>query len=159
MSEPREKRGDFRTGIVEDRRPWGGFRRFPHERAGAVKIVTVNPGGRLSLQYHRRRSELWIVLDPGLEVTVGGRVWRAAPNEEVLVPRNTSHRLRNVGRRPARVLEFWLGRSDEEDIVRLEDDYGRLGKTAPGLGPSAGPRPRAAGRSGRRTGSGGRSPR
>ena len=61
----------FKKGIVEDIRPWGKFRSFPHKSAGSIKIITVNPGETLSLQYHKRRSEFWVVLDRGLEVTVG----------------------------------------------------------------------------------------
>lgn len=116
----------YRSGISEDIRPWGKFRRFPHEEAGSIKIITVNPGGVLSLQLHRLRSEFWIVLDPGLEVTVGERIWRPAENEEIYIPRGARHRMRGVGDRPARVMEIWLGRSGEDDIVRLEDAYGRI---------------------------------
>lgn len=116
----------YRSGIREDIRPWGKFRRFPHEEAGSIKIITVAPGGVLSLQMHRLRSEFWIILDPGLEVTVGERVWRPAENEEIYIPRGARHRMRGVGDKPARVMEIWLGRSEEDDIVRLEDVYGRM---------------------------------
>jgi len=125
VSENKGPEDAYRAGIVEDIRPWGKFRRFPHEDAGSVKIITVEPGGRLSLQYHDGRAEFWVILDPGLEVTVGDRVWLAAPNEEVLIPRRAPHRMRNVGQAPARVMEIWIGRSAESDIVRLTDDYGR----------------------------------
>ena len=125
MSEKTPPEAGFEAGIVEDVRPWGRFRRFPHENASSVKIITVNPGGRLSLQYHEGRAEFWVVLDPGLEVTLGDRVWLAAPNEEFVIPRRTPHRVRNVGDKPARVMEIWLGPSAESDIVRLSDDYHR----------------------------------
>jgi len=125
LSERKNPEDSFRSRIIEEVRPWGRFRRFPHEDAGSVKIITVEPGGRLSLQYHDGRAEFWVVLDPGLEVTVGDRVWRAAPNEEVVIPRRAPHRLRNAGRAPARVMEIWIGQSAESDIVRLEDDYDR----------------------------------
>jgi mannose-6-phosphate isomerase-like protein (cupin superfamily) len=115
----------FRDGIVEDVRPWGKFRRFPHGGASSIKIISVGPGGRLSLQYHERRDEFWVVLDPGLEITLGDRVWRAAPDEEVFIPRRTPHRVRNAGDKPARFMEIWLGDSSESDIVRLSDDYSR----------------------------------
>lgn len=125
MSDPTPPEDDIRGGIVEDVRPWGKFRRYPHENAGSIKIITVEPGGRLSLQYHKKRAELWVVLDAGLEITVGDRVWQAAPNEEVLIPRRAVHRVRNVGASPARFMEIWIGRSSEADIVRLRDDYQR----------------------------------
>ncbi|MGZ4886427.1 MAG: phosphomannose isomerase type II C-terminal cupin domain [Candidatus Aminicenantales bacterium] len=115
----------FRAGITEDRRPWGKFRRYPHENAGSIKIITVNPGGVLSLQYHERRDEYWVILDPGLEMTVGDRVFSPAPGEEIFIRRRTPHRARNRGTASARVMEIWIGRSEESDIVRLKDDYGR----------------------------------
>ncbi len=122
---PERPESDPRRLITEDVRPWGKFRRYPHERAASIKIITVNPGAVLSLQLHERRSELWVVLDRGLEITVGERVWKPAAGDEIFIPRRAPHRLRNRGRRPARVMEIWIGRSDESDIVRLQDVYGR----------------------------------
>ena len=123
MGCPEEK--DYRAAIIEDIRPWGKFRSFPKADVGSIKIITVNPGAKLSLQYHRRRCEFWVVLDPGLEITVGDRVWQPAPNEEIFIPLEAPHRLRCVGSKPGRVMELWLGDSAEDDIVRIEDAYGR----------------------------------
>jgi mannose-6-phosphate isomerase len=125
VSENKPPEAGFEAGIVEDVRPWGKFRRFPHEDASSIKIITVEPGGRLSLQYHEGRAEFWVVLDAGLEVTVADRVWTAAPNEEIVIPRRAPHRVRNVGQAPARIMEIWIGPSAESDIVRLSDDYNR----------------------------------
>jgi mannose-6-phosphate isomerase len=125
VSEKIPSADDYRSGIIQDARPWGKFRRFPHEDAGSIKIITVEPGGRLSLQYHEGRAEFWVVLDPGLEITVGDRVWAAAPNEEIVIPRGVAHRARNTGAAPARFMEIWIGHSSEADIVRLSDDYDR----------------------------------
>jgi mannose-6-phosphate isomerase len=115
----------FQDGITEDIRPWGKFRSYPHQKASSVKIITVNPGQALSLQYHNNRSESWIILDEGLEVTVGDRVWKPAKNEEITIPQKAEHRVRNTATESARFLEFWVGDSDETDIVRLVDSYGR----------------------------------
>ncbi|MDD8021410.1 MAG: phosphomannose isomerase type II C-terminal cupin domain [Acidobacteriota bacterium] len=111
--------------IYEEERPWGKFRRYPHQIVSSLKIITVNPGGWLSLQYHRRRSEYWVVLDSGLEVTLGSRSWQPKPGEEIFIPANTPHRLKSSGSQPARILELWFGSSDENDLVRVEDAYGR----------------------------------
>jgi len=123
------RRGDiefkFRKNIKEDVRPWGKFRSFPYKPARSIKIITVNPGQALSLQYHNHRSEFWVVLDKGLEVTVGDKVWQPEAGEEIFVPQKAPHRLHCVGEQPARVMEIWIGNSDELDIVRIEDDYGR----------------------------------
>jgi mannose-6-phosphate isomerase-like protein (cupin superfamily) len=118
----------FKNGIVEDIRPWGKFRSFPHRSAGSIKIITVNPGERLSLQYHKQRSEFWVILDRGLEVTVGDKVWQPVKNEEIFVPAETPHRMKCIDSSPARIMEIWIGDSDESDIVRLEDKYGRINK-------------------------------
>lgn len=122
---PPENWEEFQSGIEHDVRPWGAFRRYPHEGVSSVKILTVNPGGVLSLQFHHHRDEFWLVLDEGIEMTLGERVFRPRPGEEIWIPRGTRHRARGVGERPARVLELWFGPSEESDIVRLEDFYGR----------------------------------
>ncbi len=122
---PSDGEREFRARIIEDIRPWGKFRAYPHKDAGSLKLITVNPGASLSLQFHRRRSEFWVVLDRGLEITVGEKVWRPRKDEEIYIPLGAPHRLRCVGRSPARVMEIWLGNSNESDIVRLEDKYGR----------------------------------
>jgi mannose-6-phosphate isomerase-like protein (cupin superfamily) len=123
-SDPPEEQ-EFRGRIQEDIRPWGKFRVFPHDSAGSLKIITVAAGGALSLQYHNRRSEFWVVLDIGLEVTVADRTWRPQPDEEIFIPAKAPHRVRNTGTTAARIMEIWLGDSSEEDIVRIEDVYGR----------------------------------
>jgi len=115
----------FRKGILQDKRPWGAFRRFPLAGVSGAKIITVEPGGVLSLQYHHDRDEFWVILDDGLEMTLGDKVWRPAPGAEIWIPRGTHHRVRGVGHRTARVFELWLGESDESDIVRVEDVYKR----------------------------------
>lgn len=126
---PKDEKGNpewnFRKKIKEEIRPWGKFRSFPHEQAKSIKIITVNPGEALSLQYHLHRSEFWVVLDQCLEVRVAERVWNPKKGEEIFIPRKAPHRLRCLGRRPGRVMEIWIGDSDEEDIFRLEDNYGR----------------------------------
>ena len=125
MSSSKESENDFRKKIKEDIRPWGKFRSFPYEEATSIKIITVNPGKALSLQYHHHRSEFWVILDEGLEITVGDRVWKPKSGEEIFIPQETPHRLRCYGNQPARVMEIWIGKSDEQDIVRLQDDFGR----------------------------------
>lgn len=115
----------FKKEIIEDIRPWGKFRSFPHGQAKSIKIITVNPGNSLSLQYHNHRSEFWIVLDKGLEMTVDDKVWQPEENQEIFIPKKTPHRLRCLGEKPGRVMEIWIGNSDESDIIRLQDDYGR----------------------------------
>jgi mannose-6-phosphate isomerase len=120
-----EEEKEFRGKIVEEHRPWGKFRSFPHKKAGSIKLITVNPNESLSLQYHNQRSEFWVALDKGLEVTVGEKVWQPQKNEEIFIPQKAPHRVRNIGKSPARIMEIWIGSSNEDDIVRLKDIYGR----------------------------------
>jgi len=122
---PSDEERSFRKKIVEDIRPWGKFRAYPHHNARSLKIITVKPDASLSLQFHLRRSEFWVVLDPGLEITVGRKAWRPKKGEEIFIPKKAPHRLRCIGKSPARVMEIWLGRSAESDIIRLKDFYGR----------------------------------
>ncbi len=110
--------------IYEEHRPWGAFRQFAHNEICTVKIITVAAGGVLSLQRHRGRDELWVVLDAGLQVEVGDVTAQPAPGEEFFIPRETVHRLSSVGPE-GRVLEVSFGVFDENDIERLQDVYER----------------------------------
>ena len=116
---------DPRSRIYEEKRPWGGFRQYTHNEASTVKVITVNPGEVLSLQYHQHRDELWVALDPGLRVTLDDRVWEATPYEEIFIPHGSRHRMAGAGTQPSRWLEISFGEFDENDIVRIEDQYGR----------------------------------
>ena len=107
-------------------KPWGRFEQYAHNVPCTVKIITVEPGGTLSRQYHHRRDELWVVLDPGAQVELGAQVLHPAPEEKLFIPRGTIHRISCDGERPARILEVSFGEFDEDDIVRLEDVYGRI---------------------------------
>jgi mannose-6-phosphate isomerase len=112
---------------VRVEKPWGKFEQYTHNLPSTVKIITVDPGGILSSQYHHRRDELWVVLDPGAKVELGYDVLHPAPGEKLYIPRETVHRLSCVGERPVRILEVSFGEFDEDDIIRLEDIYGRIG--------------------------------
>jgi mannose-6-phosphate isomerase-like protein (cupin superfamily) len=124
MADPHTLR-DPRTDIFTVERPWGQFQQFVSNETVTVKIITVEPGHRLSLQTHDHRGEFWQVLDVPIEVTVGERTWCADPGEAVWVPCGTVHRMANKGERAGRLLEIAFGDFDEADIVRLEDDYAR----------------------------------
>lgn len=117
---------DRREQVFSVERPWGDFRSFCENEQVTVKVITVNPGQRLSLQTHTQRAELWTVLDEApLDITVGERTWTARQGELIWVPLGAVHRMANSGERPARILEVGFGHFDEDDIVRLEDDYAR----------------------------------
>lgn len=106
-------------------RPWGAFEQFLSNEIGTVKVISVAPHQRLSLQRHLMRDELWRVLDGPVEVTVGELTWIAKHNSTVWVPRGAIHRIANPSDEPIRILEIAFGVFDESDIERLEDDYKR----------------------------------
>lgn len=116
---------DPRESMSESRRPWGRFEQLTLNERTTVKVITVEPGQRLSLQHHERRAEFWQVLDGPLDVTVGADSWQAQAGERLWIPQGTVHRLGNPGDTAGRVLEIAYGDFDECDIVRLEDDYER----------------------------------
>ena len=111
--------------VARTARPWGTFDRFTHNEACTVKIITVDPGQRLSLQRHLHRDEMWQVLDGLVDVVIDGHTTVVGCGGRVWVPRTTTHRIGNASATPARVLEIAFGEFDENDIERLDDDYRR----------------------------------
>lgn len=107
-------------------RPWGSWRVlevFPHS---VLKRIEVLPGKRLSLQRHRHRAEHWVVADGEVSVLVGQQNLRLSIGQCVDIPVGTIHRIANEGAATAVVMELQHGSMlSEEDIERLEDDYGR----------------------------------
>lgn len=118
LPDPRE-----RAFVAE--RPWGRFQQLVHNERVTVKVITVEPGHRLSLQRHENRGEMWLVLDHAMHIELDGRQWDAQPGEYVWVPDGATHRLSNRLDTPCRILEVAFGDFDEADIERLEDDYAR----------------------------------
>lgn len=116
---------DPRGAVESEQRPWGGFERLAHNVACTVKIITVNPGSRLSLQRHEHRSEFWTVLDGPLVVETDGERRTVGTGGKVWLPCGTVHRVTNEGTETGRFLEIAYGDFDENDIERLEDDYSR----------------------------------
>jgi mannose-6-phosphate isomerase len=120
-----EQRRSHADDIFVAERPWGQFQQFVENARVTVKVITVRPGCRLSLQKHGHRDEMWQVLDTPIYVEVDGREWTAQVGEVVWVPSGAEHRITNRSERPGRLLEIAFGDFDESDIVRIEDDYAR----------------------------------
>ncbi len=120
-----QARRDPRDEVIEDSRPWGRFEQFTHNEVSTVKLISVLPGQRLSLQVHEHRDELWVVTHGPVTAQVGDEVTTVQAGERVWIPRGVNHRLGNEGAQEAQVLEVAFGTFDEADIERLEDDYAR----------------------------------
>jgi mannose-1-phosphate guanylyltransferase/mannose-6-phosphate isomerase len=107
-------------------RPWGWYQGLDRGDRYQVKCIMVKPGGRLSLQSHRHRSEHWVVVGGTVEVTKGDEVKWLGENESAYIPAGQKHRLANPGKVPAFLIEVQTGTTlDEDDIVRYDDIYGR----------------------------------
>lgn len=111
--------------VIHVDRPWGSFDQFVSNSVSTVKVISVEPHQRLSLQKHKMRDELWRVLDGPVEVTVGDRTWQVTHDSLVWIPRGTVHRLANPSSQLVRILEIAFGTFDEDDIERIQDDYQR----------------------------------
>jgi mannose-1-phosphate guanylyltransferase/mannose-6-phosphate isomerase len=107
-------------------RPWGWYQRIDIGGRFQVKRIMVLPGRRLSLQKHHHRAEHWVVVHGTAEVTVEDRTWLVHENEAAYLPIGCVHRLANPGRIPLELIEVQVGSyTGEDDIVRIEDIYGR----------------------------------
>ena len=107
-------------------RPWGWFQTIEQGERFKVKHIHVDPGAKLSLQMHHHRAEHWIVVSGTAKVTRGESTYLLSENESTFIPAGTPHRLENPGKVPLRLIEVQSGEYvGEDDIVRLEDAYGR----------------------------------
>ena len=107
-------------------RPWGHYDSIDIEDNFIVKRILVNPRSRLSLQKHQYRAEHWVVVKGHAKVTCDDKVFKLEANQSTYIPLGVVHRLENVGNVPLEVIEIQTGeRLNEDDIIRLEDDYKR----------------------------------
>jgi mannose-1-phosphate guanylyltransferase/mannose-6-phosphate isomerase len=107
-------------------RPWGWYQTMDLGERFRVKRIQVAPGKQLSLQRHHHRAEHWVVVRGTAEVTRDGEVLMVRENESVYLPLGAVHRLANPGKIPVEIIEVQTGAYlEEDDIVRLEDDFGR----------------------------------
>jgi mannose-6-phosphate isomerase len=113
-----------RMDIVREKRPWGRFEQFCHNQECTVKIITVKPHSKLSLQYHRNREEFWRVVEGSGRIVLGEKTFEARAGDEFFIKKLQKHRMMTT-ECEMKVLEISFGTFDEQDIVRLEDAYNR----------------------------------
>ncbi len=111
---------------VQDNRPWGNWKILKEGENYKIKIITINPHQRLSLQFHKERSEHWIVIEGNGLITIENNEYPAKCNDHFFIPGNTPHRITNCSDTLLKIIEIQYGNCDEDDIIRLEDDYGRV---------------------------------
>jgi mannose-1-phosphate guanylyltransferase/mannose-6-phosphate isomerase len=140
MVAPRERTQEVKrlvARLVEDRRdeadalptvhrPWGSFTALHNGHRVQVKHIVVKPGGRLSLQMHHHRAEHWVIVQGTAKIRRGDEEMVLTEDQSTYIPLGTAHRLENPGKIPLHLIEVQSGSYlGEDDIVRLDDSYGR----------------------------------
>jgi mannose-6-phosphate isomerase-like protein (cupin superfamily) len=108
-------------------RPWGYYEVLLEDAEHKVKRIVVNPGSRLSLQRHRHRDEHWLIVSGEAVFTLNTDEVNLVRGQSIDIPRGALHRVRNTGETDLVIVEVQTGDYfDENDIERVEDDYGRV---------------------------------
>ncbi len=116
----------YKTGD-KDTRPWGTWEVIATGETYIVKRICVMPNQQLSLQKHHYRDEHWIIVQGTAEITLDDKVFVAEQNTPIFIKAEQLHRIANRTETPVIFIEVQTGDSlDENDIVRLEDNYGRV---------------------------------
>lgn len=111
--------------IYSEDRPWGKFEKFHENESSTVKLIYINANSRLSLQYHRERWEFWKVIKGTAQVELDGKIIEVKEEENIVIPKGVKHRVKALNNNCV-ILEISYGKFDENDIVRIEDDYQRI---------------------------------
>ena len=116
------KKGD------KDNRPWGTWEVLDASDGFCVKRICVTPNNILSLQSHNHRAEHWIIVSGEAMIILGDDTLYRKENESVYIPVKTKHRIKNTSTsEPLVFVEIQTGENlDEDDIIRFEDNYGRI---------------------------------
>jgi mannose-1-phosphate guanylyltransferase/mannose-6-phosphate isomerase len=109
-----------------DYRPWGKYENLIEGKTFKVKKITVKPNKSISLQLHYKRDEHWIITNGTAEVVIDHTIKTVNKNESVFIPRETKHRITNIGNQDLVFIEIQYGEYfGEDDIVRFNDEWGR----------------------------------
>jgi mannose-1-phosphate guanylyltransferase/mannose-6-phosphate isomerase len=121
-----EKRKEHQTP-QKVQRPWGCYEDIDAGERFRVKRITVEPGQKLSLQYHHHRAEHWVIVSGTARVTRGEEILLLTENQSIFIEVGQMHRLENPGKVPLQLIEVQTGTYlGEDDIVRVEDVYQRV---------------------------------
>jgi len=113
--------------IDKEERPWGRFFILHDEPSYKLKRIEVDPGQRLSYQYHSKRSEVWIIVSGVGTISINGKIRNYSYGETIVIPQGAKHRIENKTDDKLVFIEVQTGSYfGEDDIVRLDDDYKRI---------------------------------
>lgn len=111
---------------MKNNRPWGTYQILFESDVCKVKYIIVKPGEQLSYQYHKHRDETWVIVEGEGEVIIDDIKKLVKYGDIITIIRLQKHRVKNIGDKDLIFIETQLGDSfEEEDIVRLKDNYGR----------------------------------
>lgn len=112
--------------IESEERPWGRFYVLHDEPTYKIKRIEVDHGGRLSYQYHHKRSEVWTIVQGTGVITLDNENKEYTKGQTIIIPQGVKHRIENKGSEKVVFIEVQTGTYfGEDDIVRIEDDYNR----------------------------------
>ncbi len=124
LREQKRPEGDLHCKVF---RPWGYYQSIDSGNRFQVKQIMIRPGAQISLQMHHHRAEHWTVVEGTALITCDDKTFLLRENESTFIPLGARHRLENPGKVPLRLIEVQSGTYlGEDDIVRFEDDYGRV---------------------------------
>lgn len=107
-------------------RPWGTYYVLADEPHYKLKRIIVNPGGKLSYQFHYKRQEQWTIIEGQATIVLDGEEIALSYGQSIFIPLGAKHRIMNLTDKPVVFIEVQTGTYfGEDDIVRLEDEYDR----------------------------------
>jgi len=114
------------SGQIREERPWGYYEILMETESSKVKLISVSPDQKLSLQKHKYRTETWYVIRGEAKVTKGDERFSMLSGDSVIIRQNEEHRLENLSSDPLEIIEIQTGTYfGEDDIIRIKDSYGR----------------------------------
>ena len=113
--------------LDSEQRPWGNFFVIHEMDNYKIKRIEVDPGKRLSYQYHNSRSEVWVIINGEGKIVLNEEIIKNKKGDSINIPKRTKHRIENTGKEKTVFIEVQTGEYfGEDDIVRIEDDYNRI---------------------------------
>lgn len=107
------------------KKPWGSYKDLERNPFQVIKVITISPNQRFSLQKHQKREEFWYILSGTGTITLDSETKEVRPKDHFHIPTGMIHRLQG-GIEGIKFLEVQQGECEESDIIRLEDDYNRV---------------------------------
>ena len=111
--------------VVRVKKPWGFYTDYYRTDKVVFKLININPNCQLSLQSHKDRQEMWVVLEGECVCHLREEQVNLGEGDHVFIPMNSKHRLSNASNTVCTIAEMQFGKCSEDDIIRYEDDYNR----------------------------------